>query len=86
MGANNLWAWLDVNHQGLLIGLAVGAAIVAVMLILREVGRRTVARDPEGWGWRTVIGHGSGESVQFRYQGHGLVYVQPAERGGILEI
>lgn len=36
--------------------------------------------------WRTVIGHGSGESVQFRYQGHGLVYVQPAERGGILEI
>ncbi|GAA2271545.1 AIM24 family protein [Actinomadura luteofluorescens] len=36
--------------------------------------------------WRTVIGQGSGESVQFRYQGHGLVYVQPAERGGILEI
>ncbi|MFI0446226.1 AIM24 family protein [Actinomadura sp. 6N118] len=37
--------------------------------------------------WRTVLGQGSGESVQFRYQGHGLVYVQPAERGGgILEI
>jgi len=36
--------------------------------------------------WRTVMGQGSGESVQFRYQGHGLVYVQPAERGGILEI
>ncbi|MDL4820667.1 AIM24 family protein [Actinomadura opuntiae] len=36
--------------------------------------------------WRTVIGQGSGESVQFRYQGHGLVYVQPAERGGMLEI
>ncbi|GAA4067616.1 AIM24 family protein [Actinomadura miaoliensis] len=36
--------------------------------------------------WRTVLGQGSGESVQFRYQGHGVVYVQPAERGGILEI
>ncbi|MBE1536138.1 AIM24 family protein [Actinomadura algeriensis] len=36
--------------------------------------------------FRTVLGQGSGESVQFRYQGHGLVYVQPAERGGILEI
>ncbi|MQY08571.1 hypothetical protein ACRB68_66800 [Actinomadura sp. RB68] len=36
--------------------------------------------------WRTVLGQGSGESVQFRYQGHGLVYVQPAERSGILEI
>ena len=36
--------------------------------------------------WRTVIGQGSGESVQFRYQGQGVVYVQPAERGGILEV
>lgn len=37
--------------------------------------------------WRTVLGQGSGESIQFRYQGHGLVYVQPAERGGgIMEI
>lgn len=36
--------------------------------------------------WRTVLGQGSGESVQFRYQGHGLVYVQPSERSGILEI
>jgi len=36
--------------------------------------------------WRTVLGQGSGESVQFQYQGQGLVYVQPAERGGILEI
>ncbi|GLZ13847.1 hypothetical protein Acsp04_40820 [Actinomadura sp. NBRC 104425] len=36
--------------------------------------------------WRTVLGQGSGESVQFRYQGHGVVYVQPAERGGILEV
>ncbi|WP_245681458.1 AIM24 family protein [Actinomadura kijaniata] len=36
--------------------------------------------------WRTVLGQGSGESVQFRYQGHGIVYVQPAERTGILEI
>lgn len=37
--------------------------------------------------WRTALGQGSGESVQFRYQGHGLVYVQPAERsGGIMEV
>jgi small-conductance mechanosensitive channel len=57
MGADKLWAWFDANRDGLLIGLAVGAAIVAVMLVLREFGRRTVARDPEGWGWRTVIGH-----------------------------
>ncbi|MFI6983050.1 AIM24 family protein [Embleya sp. NPDC050154] len=30
--------------------------------------------------WRTFIGEGSGESVQLRFQGEGLVYVQPTER------
>lgn len=32
--------------------------------------------------WRTVLGQGSGESFQLRFSGHGLVYIQPAERGG----
>lgn len=32
--------------------------------------------------WRTVLGQGSGESFQLRFTGHGLVYIQPAERGG----
>ncbi|WP_344456694.1 AIM24 family protein [Actinocorallia aurantiaca] len=31
--------------------------------------------------WRTVLGQGSGESFQLRFTGHGLVYIQPAERG-----
>ncbi|MBD0736555.1 AIM24 family protein [Streptomyces sp. CBMA29] len=31
-------------------------------------------------GWRTVIGEGSGESFQIRFEGEGLVYVQPSER------
>jgi uncharacterized protein (AIM24 family) len=30
--------------------------------------------------WRTVLGQGSGESFQLRFTGHGLVYIQPAER------
>jgi uncharacterized protein (AIM24 family) len=32
--------------------------------------------------WRTALGQGSGESFQIRFQGHGLVYIQPAERSG----
>ncbi|MCD0453372.1 AIM24 family protein [Actinocorallia sp. API 0066] len=32
--------------------------------------------------WRTVLGQGTGESFQLRFTGHGLVYIQPAERGG----
>lgn len=37
--------------------------------------------------WRTALGQGSGESFQIRFQGHGLVYIQPAERsGGLAEV
>lgn len=37
--------------------------------------------------WRTVLGQGSGESFQIRFNGHGLVYIQPAERsGGLAEV
>jgi len=49
-------AWFEANRDGLMIGAAVAAVLVAVMLILRAFGRRTVERDPEGWGWRAVIG------------------------------
>lgn len=56
MGADKLEAWFEANRDGLMIGIVVAAVIIAVMLLLRELGRRTVARDRDGWGWRTVIG------------------------------
>ena len=56
MGVDRFTSWLGANRDGLLIGLAVGAALVLVMLLLRAFGERTVARDPLGLGWRTVIG------------------------------
>jgi small-conductance mechanosensitive channel len=56
MGADKLSAWLEANRDGLLIGLIVAVVIVAVMLVLREFGRRALRRDPDGWGWRSVIG------------------------------
>ena len=55
MGADKLQSWFDANRDGLLIGIVVAAAIVAVMLLLRLVGERTVARDPESWSWRTIF-------------------------------
>ena len=39
--------------------------------------RQEMVRDTN---WRTLIGEGSGESFQLRFEGTGLVYVQPAER------
>lgn len=56
MGADKLSAWLEANRDGLLIGLIVAVVIVAVMLVLREFGRGALRRDPDGWGWRSVIG------------------------------
>ena len=56
MGAARFTNWLEVNREGLLLGLAVGLALVAFMLLFRTFGQRAVARDPEGIGWRSVIG------------------------------
>ena len=53
---DRLISWLEANRDGLMIGIAVGAAIVAVMLVLRSLGQAVVKRDPDGMGWRTVIG------------------------------
>src|SRR5690349_19442383 len=56
MGEQNFFAWFLANRDGLLIGLVVGLAIVAAMILLRSFGRRIVARDPLNMGWRAVIG------------------------------
>jgi uncharacterized protein (AIM24 family) len=36
--------------------------------------------------WRMAMGHGSGEAFQLRFQGQGLVYIQPAERGAGIDL
>jgi len=56
MGVDRFTSWLDANRDGLMLGILVGAGIVAVMLVLRTLGRRAVARDPLGMSWRIVIG------------------------------
>ena len=56
MAVDRFAAWLTENRDGLLLGLAVGLAGVAVMLALRSYGRRLVDRDPHGLSWRIVIG------------------------------
>jgi small-conductance mechanosensitive channel len=48
--------WLAQNQTGLLIGAAVAAAIVAVMLLLRWLGQRAVEHDPEHYTWRSILG------------------------------
>jgi small-conductance mechanosensitive channel len=47
--------WFAQNRDGLLIGIAVGLTMVAVMLLARSYGRRVIARDPLGMSWRALI-------------------------------
>ena len=49
-------AWLQANQQSLPTGLAVAAAIVAIMLVLRWVGGAMAARDPQSLSWKGVFG------------------------------
>ena len=49
-------AWLQQNSSGLLIGLAVAAVAVIVMLGLRRVGMGIVRNDPHCRTWKSVIG------------------------------
>jgi len=50
-------AWIGQNGEALLIGLAVAAGLVIVMLVLRSIGQRVRNRDPNCSTWRSVIGH-----------------------------
>ena len=56
MTPQHFTSWLEANREGLTIGLAVGAALVALMLVLRSFGERFVTLDPLGSSWRSVIG------------------------------
>ena len=48
--------WFAQNREGLLIGLAVGLTLVAIMLIARSYGQRVISRDPLDMSWRALIG------------------------------
>ncbi|MEO8176260.1 MAG: mechanosensitive ion channel domain-containing protein [Sphingomicrobium sp.] len=50
-----LWDWLVANSEGLVIGILIAAALVAVMLVMRHIGERILAAYPDGTGWRGVI-------------------------------
>ena len=55
-GWTNLVTWFQANSEALLIGSLVAAALIAVMIVLRHVGERITAGDPDYRSWKTVIG------------------------------
>jgi small-conductance mechanosensitive channel len=55
-GIESIFNWFLLNQSGLLIGLAVAAGIVLLMLGFRQFGSWLVAGDAECRRWRGVIG------------------------------
>jgi small-conductance mechanosensitive channel len=57
--------WFTAHHMGLLIGGAVAAAVIAVLLFARWLGQRAYERDPEYRTWRSVIGRALARTTVF---------------------
>src|SRR5688572_28249598 len=49
-------AWVQLNSEALLIGTLVAVALVAGMLVLRNIGERITDSDPDYRSWKSVIG------------------------------
>jgi small-conductance mechanosensitive channel len=56
MGVDRFTSWFEANRDGLMTGFLAGLILVALMLVLRSYGERSVRRDPLGMGWRSVFG------------------------------
>jgi small-conductance mechanosensitive channel len=48
--------WLLANLDRLAIGAVVAAAIVGLMMVMRWIGQRIVAANPENFGWKGIVG------------------------------
>ena len=48
--------WTLANLDRLAIGALIAAGIVAVMLVMRWIGHRILADEPEMWGWKGIVG------------------------------
>jgi len=48
--------WLTANADRLILGTLIAAGLVGIMLVLRWIGEKIVARDPERMTWQGVVG------------------------------
>ena len=52
----SVFEWILANLEGLAIGALVAAGIVGLMLVVRWIGHRIVAAEPDNFGWKGIIG------------------------------
>ena len=53
---DGVFNWILANLDRLAVGALIATAIVAAMLAMRWIGHRLLAKEPEMWGWRGIIG------------------------------
>jgi small-conductance mechanosensitive channel len=52
----SVFDWMLANLDRLAIGALVAALIVGLMMVMRWIGQRIVAANPENFGWKGIIG------------------------------
>ena len=52
----SVFDWIVANLEGLALGALIAAGIVGLMMMMRWVGHRIVAADPENFRWKGIIG------------------------------
>ena len=53
---DGVFNWILANLDRLAVGALIATAIVAAMLAMRWIGHLLLAKEPEMWGWRGIIG------------------------------
>jgi len=68
--------WMMNNLDRLAMGALIAAGIVAVMLVMRWIGHRILADDPEIMGWKGIVGRVlATRGIPFtRHAGNGEVF------------
>lgn len=61
----SIFEWVAANLEGLAIGALVAAGIIAVMMVMRWIGHRIVAADPENFRWKGIIGRALSKTTIF---------------------
>jgi small-conductance mechanosensitive channel len=54
--SNGFVHWVQTNNEALLVGTLVALVLVAGMLVLRDIGKRICASNPDYRSWKSVIG------------------------------
>ena len=61
----SVFDWLAANLDRLAMGVLVASVIIGLMMVMRWIGRRIAAANPENFGWKGIIGRALAKTSVF---------------------